>query len=159
MTFLASVKIYKTIFLFPSVPRQKKKWGLTIPFPTWSRQRESWNTIYLGTGLLNIGPLEAGAFYSSSLSPDRVDYQFQFTSSHTGEGYTTDFYNYKSFPTNEDGFSVLPTLLRPASRGALWLNNRDPFTQPVIQPNFLSVESDRQVLLEATKKSDRRTRI
>ena len=131
----------------------KEKMGTNHTIPNLEQAKGILEYYLLGTGLLNIGPLEAGAFYSSSLSPDRVDYQFQFTSSHTGEGYTTDFYNYKSFPTNEDGFSVLPTLLRPASRGALWLNNRDPFTQPVIQPNFLSAESDRQVLLEATKKA------
>lgn len=131
----------------------KEKLGANHTISNWGQAKGLADYLLFGKGLLNIGPLEAGAFYSSSLSPDRVDYQFQFTSSHLGEGYDTDFYNYKSFPTNEDGFSVLPTLLRPTSRGGLWLGSKDPFTQPVIQPNFLSTEADQQVLIEAVKKA------
>ncbi|MEM9526873.1 MAG: GMC oxidoreductase, partial [Bacteroidota bacterium] len=127
--------------------------GANHTISNWGQAKEIARYFLTGKGLLNIGPLEAVAFASSSLSPQRVDFQFQFTSSHTGEGYTTDFHDYKSFPTEEDGFSILPTLLRPASRGALWLRDDQPFTQPIIQPNFLSVAADRQVLIEATKKA------
>ncbi|MEM1358389.1 MAG: GMC family oxidoreductase N-terminal domain-containing protein, partial [Bacteroidota bacterium] len=131
----------------------KEKMGANHTISNWGQAKEIARYFLTGKGLLNIGPLEAVAFASSSLSPQRVDFQFQFTSSHTGEGYTTDFHDYKSFPTEEDGFSILPTLLRPASRGALWLRDDQHFTQPIIQPNFLSVAADRQVLIEATKKA------
>lgn len=106
-----------------------------------------------GTGFLNIGPLEAVAFGSSSLSPERVDYQFHFSSMHMGEGYETDFHDYSTFPNKEDGYSILPTLLRPTSRGYLELKSKDPFEHPTIQPNFLSHDNDRKVLLEAVRRS------
>ncbi|TXF90591.1 choline dehydrogenase [Neolewinella aurantiaca] len=106
-----------------------------------------------GKGVLNNSPLEAVAFGSSSLSPGRVDFQFHFSSFHVGEGYDSDFHNYRTFPDREDGFTVLPSLLRPASRGTLHLRSRHPQDHPVIQPNFLSHEDDRKVMLEATKKA------
>jgi choline dehydrogenase len=106
-----------------------------------------------GKGVLNSSPLEAVAFGSSSLSPGRVDYQFHFSSFHVGEGYGSDFHNYRTFPNQEDGFSILPSLLRPASRGSLHLRSRHPEEHPLIQPNFFSHEDDRRVMLEATKKA------
>ncbi|NJC28025.1 GMC family oxidoreductase [Neolewinella antarctica] len=105
------------------------------------------------TGFLNIGPLEAVAYGSSSLSPDRVDYQFQFSSFHMGDGYETDFHDYRTFPQNEDGYSILPSLLRPKSRGHLSIASIDPLAAPVIQPNFFSHEDDRRVMIDAVRKA------
>lgn len=104
-------------------------------------------------GPFNIGPLEAVAFGSTSMSPDRVDYQFHFTSSHLGEGYETDFHDIRTFPKDEDGFSILPTLLRPKSRGSVGLHDANPLSPPKIAPNFLAEEADRKVLVEATRKA------
>ncbi|WP_273443713.1 GMC family oxidoreductase [Neolewinella agarilytica] len=119
--------------------------------------RAALDYLLLGKGVFNSSPLEAVAFGSTSLSPDRVDYQFHFSSFHVGEGYDSDFHNYKTFPTDGDGFSILPSLLRPKSRGTLHLSRSTAgahiMTPPVIQPNFCAHEDDRQVLLEATKKA------
>jgi choline dehydrogenase len=104
-------------------------------------------------GPFNIGPLEAVAFGSSRFSPDRVDYQFHFSSSHLGEGYETDFHDIKTFPKDEDGFSILPTLLRPRSRGTVSLRDANPLGPPKIAPNFLSEEIDRKVMVEAVRKA------
>lgn len=106
-----------------------------------------------GKGVLNSSPLEAVAFGSSSLSPGRVDYQFHFSSFHVGEGYGADFHNYKTFPDDQDGFTILPSLLRPRSRGTLQLRSAAPLEHPVIQPNFFAHEDDRRVMLEAAKKA------
>lgn len=106
-----------------------------------------------GQGVLNSSPLEAVAFGATSLSPDRVDYQFHFSSFHVGEGYDSDFHNYRTFPTDGDGFTILPSLLRPQSRGTLHLRSRHLKDHPVIQPNFCAHEDDRKVLIEATKKA------
>ncbi len=106
-----------------------------------------------GKGVLNSSPLEAVAFGSSSLSPGRVDYQFHFSSFHVGEGYSSDFHDYRTFPDREDGFTILPSLLRPASRGSLHLRSRHAKDYPLIQPNFFAHEEDRTVMLEATKKA------
>ena len=101
-------------------------------------------------GPMTIGPLEAVAFGSTPASPDRVDYQLHFTSSQMGEGYTVDMHDFSTFPT-EDGFMILPTLLRPESRGYLTLRDHNPESAPIIQPNFCTAEADRRVLIEAGK--------
>jgi len=104
-------------------------------------------------GAMTIGPLEAVAFGSTAASPHRVDYQFQFAAFQVGNNYQWDLYNLSTFPTHEDGFTILPTLLRPQSRGYLQLKSNSPYEPPLIQPNFLSHEADRQVLVNAGKKA------
>lgn len=104
-------------------------------------------------GSLTIGPLEAVAFGSTSQSPGRVDYQFQFAPFHVGNDYKTDIYDLKTFPVKEDGFTILPTLLRPKSRGYLSLRTNNLYDFPVIQPNFLSEEADKKVMVESGKKA------
>jgi choline dehydrogenase len=104
-------------------------------------------------GAFTIGPLEAVAFGSTSLSPERVDYQLHFASLQIGNSYQWDLYDIKSFPVNEDGYTILPTLLRPKSRGAVSLKSPYAKDYPVIQPNFLEAEDDRRVLIEAGRKA------
>ena len=48
-------------------------------------------------------------------------------------------------------FSILPTLLRPKSRGWIQLRSTDPFDHPVIDPQFFSVGHDLDVLVEGMK--------
>ena len=85
-------------------------------------------------------------------SPDRVDYQFHFASLQIGGDYTTDMYDMNTFPRN-DGFTILPTLLRPESRGYVTLKNNNPWDAPIIQPNFLSEEKDVRVLKREREKN------
>ena len=111
------------------------------------------NYLVLKKGALTIGPLEAVAFGSTSTSLSRVNYQLHFASFCGGDKYDYDFHNYKTFPVNQDGFSIFPTLLKPTSRGYVSLRSKNPFDYPIIQPNFLSEESDKQVLIEVGKKA------
>jgi len=111
------------------------------------------NYLAFKKGAMTIGPLEAVAFGSTAQSPGRIDYQFHFTSIQVGNNYDVDFYNLKTFPVNKDGFSILPTLLRPKSRGYVSLRSNNPFDFPIIQPNFLSEESDKEVLIVSGKKA------
>jgi choline dehydrogenase len=104
------------------------------------------------SGALTIGPLESVAFGSTSASPDRVDYQLHFAALNIGDDYSADLYDIKTYPT-QDGYTILPTLLRPKSRGYVTLAGTDPSQQPTIQPNFLEAEEDRMVLLNAGKKA------
>ncbi|MDN3659152.1 GMC family oxidoreductase N-terminal domain-containing protein [Ferruginibacter paludis] len=104
-------------------------------------------------GPLTIGPLEAVAFGSTTQSPGRVDYQLHFASFQVGNQYDVDFYDAKTFPADRDGYSILPTLLRPASRGHVSLRSNNPFDFPIIQPNFLSAEADKKLLIAAGKKA------
>jgi len=110
------------------------------------------NYMLFKKGALTQGPLEAVAFGSSSLSPDRVDYQFHYASFNLGENNEADIYDINTYPT-KDGVTILPTLLRPKSRGQVSLRSSNPQDKVSIQPNFLSAEEDRQVFLEAGRKA------
>ena len=103
-------------------------------------------------GALTAGPLEAVAFGMTDASPDRVDIQFHFAPLQIGEDYSVDFYDFNTFP-REDGFAILPTLLRPKSRGYIALRSDNPLDYPAIQPNFLSEEADKMLLLKGAKKA------
>ena len=46
------------------------------------------------------------------------------------------------------GFQLLATVVRPESRGAIYLKSTDPFDDPLIQTNYLRHEKDVDVLLQ-----------
>lgn len=100
-------------------------------------------------GPFTVSPLEAVAFWMSDASPNRVDYQFHFAPIHTGRNYEIDMYDTDTYPRNEDGYTILPTLLRPKSRGFVGLHSTNPLDKPLIQPNFLEAEEDRKLLIKA----------
>ncbi len=103
-------------------------------------------------GVFTISPLESAAFWMTDDSPDRVNYQFHFASLQVGDDYTTDMYDINTFP-HEDGFIILPTLLRPESRGFVTLGSNNVADAPIIQPNFLEAEQDQITLLKAARKA------
>ena len=47
-----------------------------------------------------------------------------------------------------EGFSIQPTLLTPSSRGHIRLNNTDPLSEPLIDPNYLGHPDDVNIMLE-----------
>ncbi len=99
-------------------------------------------------GPLTIGPLEANAFLRSSPELDRPDIQFQFTPTHAGNDYSASLYDLSSLP-HTDGYSILPTQVRPESRGEVRLDPADPFGLPIIDPRYLSAEQDRILMVRA----------
>ncbi len=103
-------------------------------------------------GPLTIGPLEANAFIKSSHGLDRPDVQFQFTPTHAGNDYTASMYDLNSLPRT-DGYTILPTQVRPESRGEVGISSKDPFSVPVINPNYLSAEKDRVTMVKAGRKA------
>lgn len=104
------------------------------------------------SGPLTISPLEAVAFGNLLDPSGRVDFQFHFTPIQIGSDYKADMYDVNTYPHN-DGYTILPTLLRPQSRGYIALRTADIRENPIIQPNFLSAEKDRKLLLLAAKKA------
>jgi choline dehydrogenase-like flavoprotein len=53
------------------------------------------------------------------------------------------------------GFSCHVCLLRPKSRGSVWLKNTDPLSPPMIDPNFLGEESDLDTMVAGFKTTKR----
>ncbi|GAB2570960.1 GMC family oxidoreductase [Spirosoma areae] len=113
-------------------------------------------------GPLTTSPLEAVAFLktgsgiteSNSAVPlqDRIDMQFHFAPVHFGNDGKADFYDDKTYPRS-DGYTILPTLLKPQSRGHIGLRSANPLDAPVIQPNYLADEADRLVLISGLRKA------
>ncbi|UFH55332.1 GMC family oxidoreductase [Spirosoma sp. KNUC1025] len=105
------------------------------------------------TGPLTIGPIEAVAFMKTDrASTDRIDMQFHFVPGHFGNDDQTDVYNLATYP-HTDGYTILPTLLKPKSRGYIGLRSSNPLDAPVIQPNYFAEETDRHVLISGLRKA------
>ena len=49
---------------------------------------------------------------------------------------------------NRNGMMLLPVLLHPKSNGTIRLKSTDPFESPLIDPNYLAVREDVDVLVD-----------
>ncbi len=108
--------------------------------------------LFTKSGPLSIGPLEAVAFLKSSPELSRPDLQFQFTPTNSGIDKVVDMYDINSFP-HIDGYTILPTQVRPKSRGQVGLRSASPDEPPLIDPNYLSEEEDRKILVKGGRKA------
>lgn len=102
-------------------------------------------------GALTVSPLESYAFFRVN-DAKSVNFQFHFAPLYIGSGEGVDVYNTKTYPTN-DGYTILPSLIKPKSKGYVGLKSNNPTDVPVIQPNFLSEEEDLETLVMGTKKA------
>lgn len=103
-------------------------------------------------GPFTVGPLEAVAFLKLTNSADPVDFQFHFSPTHLGNEASGDMYDLTTYPFT-NGYTILPTLLKPKSVGYVALNSADPNQAPRIQPRFLAEEEDLTTLLRGTQKA------
>ena len=103
-------------------------------------------------GPFTISILEAMAFVNLENDTNRANFQFHFAPVHPGGDYSCDIYDLKTFP-QDDGFSILPSLVQPLSRGEISLRSANPLDAPVIDPHFLEKEQDLQVLVAGAKKA------
>ena len=103
-------------------------------------------------GPFAVSPLESSGFFNVDNIMDRVDFQFHFAPLNVGHGPDTDMYDTGTYPTY-DGYTILPSLLRPKSRGYVGIRSKNPTDAPVIQPNFLSEEEDLEKLIKGGRKA------
>lgn len=119
----------------------------------WYRQLvELGNYLVTKSGPMSIGPLEAVAFLKSSPEKSRPDIQFQFTPTNAGDETMANMYDINSFPLT-NGYTILPTQVRPESRGEIALKSDDPSAPPLVNPNYFSHEEDKKILLAGGKKA------
>ncbi len=52
-----------------------------------------------------------------------------------------------------EGFSLITTLLHPYSKGQIVLSSADPFSHPLIVPNFFSDPRDMKVMIDGLKQA------
>lgn len=102
-------------------------------------------------GVMTCSPLEAVAFMRVNGATD-TNLQLHFAPIHVGNDFTANVYDPKTFP-RQDGYSILPTLLKPKSRGYVTLRSANALDAPLIQPNFLSEKEDLDILVAGANKA------
>jgi choline dehydrogenase len=71
---------------------------------------------------------------------------------HTLFGLKTDIYNEVYKPTEKtDGFVIFPMIMRPKSKGRIWLRDANPFHYPLIDPNYFANENDLDVAVAGVR--------
>jgi choline dehydrogenase len=97
-----------------------------------------------GRGPLTSGFSEGGAFIRTSPGFPAPDIQFHF-----GAGAVPT--QAADPPIPGDGFSIMPTLLKPTSRGQVTLRSRLPHAKPRIVHNYLMTDADVRSTIEGTR--------
>ncbi len=99
--------------------------------------------LFKRSGPMSMAPSQLGAFAYSSpkyTSPN-VEYHVQPLSL---EKFGEDLHSFNAFTASVCN-------VRPSSRGSVHINALDPQAPPVIQPNYLSTEEDRQVAADSLR--------
>ncbi len=130
--------------------KAKQQEGLNHYIPIFGQIKGFAEYLLSKKGGLMIGPLEAMSFIDLNQNGDFANFQFLFAPMYTGKGYDYDMYDSSTFPSN-DGFTILPSLLHPKSRGFVKLKSNDPLADPMIQPNFFQEKEDLDQLVKGTK--------
>jgi choline dehydrogenase len=95
-------------------------------------------------GILSLNPTLVYVFWKSDEAVDNYDLQLTFTPASYKEGVQSKLDDYP-------GMTIASWQQRPDSIGWVRAKSADPFTAPLIQPNYLAAESDRRVLLAGMK--------
>lgn len=96
------------------------------------------------TGALALSPTLVYVFWRSHPAVEQSDIQMTFTPASYAEGVQGKL-------EDEPGMTVAAWQQRPDSKGHCLIRSADPFEQPLIDPKYLDLESDRQVLLGGIK--------
>lgn len=102
-----------------------------------------WKHRLLGKGPLASNGAEAGAFVKSDAKLEACDLELLFSAGH--------YVDHGFAAPGGHGFSVIPVLLTPHSRGEIRLRSSDPLDPPILDPAYLSDATDLDVLSEGIK--------
>jgi choline dehydrogenase len=102
-----------------------------------------WQHRLFGTGPLASNGAEAGAVFKSDAKLDACNLEILFSAGH--------YVDHGFASPGGHGFSLIPILLSPASRGSLRLRTADPLDPPAIDPAYLSDSADLPVLSEGVR--------
>ena len=124
--------------------------GINHYLPPLQQLKAAWNYFIHRKGVFCNGPLEAMAFFDIDQKGESPNFQFHFSPMWLGHSYDYDAYDLSSYPS-VDGYTILPTLLHPKSRGRVQIQSKNMEEAPRIQPNFLSEEEDLAQLVKGGK--------
>ncbi len=94
-------------------------------------------------GPLTMAPSQLGAFTRSSPRYERPNIQFHVQPLSLDK-FGDPLHDFPAFTTSVAN-------LRPSSRGSVRLRSADPGDKPMIQPNYLSTDEDRQVAVDSIR--------
>jgi len=97
-----------------------------------------------GKSILGLSPTQVYCFWKSEPHLETSDIQLTFTPASYLEGMQGQL-------EHEPGMTAAPWQQRPESKGYVRIRSADPFEQPEIQPNYLTEETDRRVLVAAMR--------
>jgi len=110
----------------------------------WKLMREVAKYALGRKGILALNPTLVYVFWHSGVGGQSSDLQMTFTPASYKEGVQGQL-------DDAPGMTVASWQQRPESRGWCRIASADPFAAPAIQPNYLTDEHDRRVLLAGMK--------
>jgi choline dehydrogenase len=125
--------------------------GLNRTVSLWGQCKAALEYWTRKKGAFTASPLEATAFFNLDDFKKRANFQLHFGPLHFGDQYGKDLYHISSFPSHPDGFTILPSLLQPRSRGTVTLRSSNPLDAPLIDPRFFSDQGDLKQMIKGMK--------
>ena len=94
--------------------------------------------LVLNDGILSLGSYEVGAFARTRADIDRADVQLMFAP------FSLDFTKQTMAFEDRPGMQFFGYVLRPESQGSVMIRSKDPNDAPLIRPNYMTADYDRQ---------------
>jgi len=109
----------------------------------WGKMMIGLEYVFKRSGPMSMAPSQLGAFAYSSPEQKSANLEYHVQPLSL-EKFGEDLHSFNAFTASVCN-------LRPTSRGSVHINSIDPEAPPVISPNYLSTEEDRQVAAESLR--------
>jgi choline dehydrogenase-like flavoprotein len=128
---------------------EKTRLAISFHIRSWWRfVVDAYRYVFQRRGTLTSNYTQAGGFFKSDEQLSTPDMQWHFAPSiytHSARELKNIFKYY--------GYTLMACLLNPASRGYIRLKNTNPFAAPIIEPNYLTAQSDLDAMVLGFKKT------